>query len=288
MEKADLYKALYTSLSSDADELRKNCLQTLLGIKEDVNPQLDKTIERYHQEEVAISQLQEDENTNEIEIIPEKNLQRIINQWSRIHNAYCAYLNNLTKKGEIDKILIYEAPPMPDQNGNINYILFENSKGSYADAIKSLDAGKTILEILLRNNILFIDLCPLPLPLTSKIRKNIWGREFCKKSIGEECKPLSVVLLELALEFVSIKGIELAEKPIIAMGAPTATSQSIYYYFAKNRNRINNIDFSSLTTINSDGYDSPGEVLPLYKSNFQGASNTPSGSLLKRIFNLSI
>jgi len=177
----------------------------------------------------------------------------------------------------------------------INCELFkENPDGNYKKTIEQLKSkeGQKIQEILVNQGILFIDLCPLPLPMTTIIRKSVWGKDFV-----DEGKPLTVVLLELALRFALEKGIKISEKPIIAMGTPTATSQSIYLYFEKMKNdecpnpyisinvidEVWNIDFSKLLEIN-EKYDKENQILPLYKSNIIAGSNTPNAELLKRIF----
>ena len=197
---------------------------------------------------------------------------------------------------------------MPDKSGKINYILAESYQnciksedctgkfpispsGPYVDTIKGLvdnPTTNTIQEILVDQGILFIDLCPLPLPMTTDIRKSVWGA--WNENI--ETPPLSVVLLEFALEFALKKGIQISKKPIIAMGTPSATSQSIYYYFEKKkpnlRIKINNavtevVDFSKLLNINKK-YEKNRQILPLYASNIIAGSNTPNAELLKRIF----
>jgi len=135
--------------------------------------------------------------------------------------------------------------------------------------------------------------------MSTKIRKFVWGEYFV-----DEDKPLTAVLLELALRFALEKGIKISEKPIIAMGTPTATSQSIYLYFEKMikdeypnpyisikvmdegdivEEKVRNIDFSTLLNINRK-YDSKNQILPLYQSNIIAGSNTPNPELLKRIF----
>jgi len=144
------------------------------------------------------------------------------------------------------------------------------------------------MDILVDQGILFIDLCPLPLPMTTDIRKSVWGA--WDENI--ETPPLSVVLLELALKFAIDNGIEISNKPIIAMGTPSATSQSIYYYFEKKKPnlsiKINDsdtkvVDFSKLLNINKK-YETLEQILPLYASNIISGSNTPNAELLKRIF----
>lgn len=183
----------------------------------------------------------------------------------------------------------------------INCNLFTTTpKGAYSTRIDELtNDNHKIQDILVNQGILFIDLCPLPVPMTTKIRKFVWSEFFV-----DEDKPLTVVLLELALRFALEKGIKISEKPIIAMGTPTATSQSIYLYFEKMikdeypnpyisikvmdegdivEEKVRNIDFSTLLNINRK-YDSKNQILPLYQSNIIAGSNTPNPELLKRIF----
>ena len=326
MTKEELYKALYTvldngkknELSLENNDIRNKTLKTLLGEKIDLKAQ----IEKYNKIQKAREELgNQDANAtkNKAEIFDD-----IVKYWKAIHHLYVCYLNKLKSfcdNKTINKILIYEAPPMPsdekdsEKDGKINYILAqscvdcnksckdceincelfkENPDGNYKKTIEQLKSkeGQKIQEILVNQGILFIDLCPLPLPMTTIIRKSVWGKDFV-----DEGKPLTVVLLELALRFALEKGIKISEKPIIAMGTPTATSQSIYLYFEKMKNdecpnpyisinvidEVWNIDFSKLLEIN-EKYDKENQILPLYKSNIIAGSNTPNAELLERIF----
>ena len=309
MTKEELYKALYTNLIDDIVETRTKTLKTLLGVTDEG---LEKQITEYNEIQKARAGLG-NEDANETKEV----FSNIAKYWETLHHLYVVYLIKLVnRKTPIDKILIYEAPPMPDQNGKINYILAESCvdcntckdckiddcsffknppTGNYYSTIKNLNEESTIPDILVEQGILFIDLCPLPLPMTTDIRKK-WG----EKLVVKDDKPLSIVLLELALKFALVKGIKIREKPIIAMGTPTATSQSIYFYFEKMKSsgcfsktfispniypedKYPNIDFSKLLETN-EKYEIEGQILPLYKSNIIAGSNTPNGELLKRIF----
>ncbi len=336
MSKEELYEALYTDLGANRNDeeknkMRKNCLMVLLGINKD--EELMGILERYKKEQKAQQLL--DENGQDIakEEFTQLNFDDISKYWQTLHHLYVCYLTKLKKSLEkenktINKILIYEAPPMPTSKnkGKINYILAESCgdceplkdgkpcedckiicglfkkkpDGAYSTTIKNLmeDKNKKIQDILVDQGILFIDLCPLPLPMTTDIRKGKWIE---KKIDG---KPLTVVLLELALRFALEKGIIISEKPIIAIGTPSATSQSIYLYFEKmisdkrpnpfisvkvkdndktDKEEVRKIDFSTLLNINRK-YDSINQILPLYQSNIIAGSNTPNSELLKRIF----
>ena len=327
MTEEELYKALYTVLDNDKEnkvslenyDIRNKTLKTLLGVEED---QLSDRIKEYNK----IQKAREELGNEDANITGTGKFKDIVEYWKAIHHLYVCYLDKLKKslKEEnktINKILIYEAPPMPskkkDENfGKINYILAESCrnckplkdgkpcdlltnepKGAYSTTIKNLSKQSKIQDILVNQGILFIDLCPLPLPMTTDIRKGKWIEKL-------DGKPLTVVLLELALRFALEKGINISEKPIIAMGTPAATSQSIYLYFEKMINdecpnpcisikvmvegdkveeQVRNIDFSTLLNINRK-YDSKNQILPLYQSNIISGSNTPNPALLKRIF----
>ena len=321
IKRVELYKALYEPLDKveKKDLIRTETLKTLLG------DTLDNIIETYNKIQKARIDLG-NKDANETNTT----LDDIADYWQAIHDLYVCYLEALKDNYNdipINKILIYEAPPMP-KDEKINYILAESCEeckeqckaceesfidiekcknsndcikwlehqkrfvnkpsGAYCKTIEVLGEKKNVKEILVEKGILFIDLCPLPLPMTSKIRKEIWGKKFD----STDDKPLSVVLLEFALEFALKKGILISKKPIIAMGTPTATSQSIYYYFEKKkpnlRIKINNadtevVDFSKLLNINKK-YEKNRQILPLYASNIIAGSNTPNAELLKRIF----
>ena len=320
IKRDDLYTALYVPLKEDEkiNLIRTETLKTLLGVEEEG---LNDLIARYKMEKDANEIVETDEkdyqnnqNSNKIEY----NFDKVVEYWQAIHDLYVCYLEALETKYEgtpINKILIYEAPPMPyatdikkhpNRKGKINYILAESCEvceksencndnfqippsGPYFDTIKGLNPkSQTIQKILVEQGILFIDLCPLPLPMTTDIRKSVWGA--WNENI--ETPPLSVVLLEFALEFALKKGIQISKKPIIAMGTPTATSQSIYYYFEKKKPNLSIkikdtetkvVDFSKLLNINKK-YETLEQILPLYASNIISGSNTPNAELLKRIF----
>ena len=300
IKRDELYAALYTDLSghdeSEQNTIRENTLKTLLGNPDD--KKLAEIIKVYN----VIQQARQNLGKDAMEFCI--GLDTIAEYWTSLHDLYVCYLKKLQGK-EVNKILIYEAPP-PPKDEKINYILAESCKvceksencddnfqippsGPYFDTIKGLNPkSQTIQEILVKQGILFIELCPLPLPMTTDIRKSVWGA--WNENI--ETPPLSVVLLEFALEFALKKGIQISKKPIIAMGTPTATSQSIYYYFEKKKPnlsiKINDtetkvVDFSKLLNINKK-YETLEQILPLYASNIISGSNTPNAELLKRIF----
>jgi hypothetical protein len=329
MTKKELYQALYTVLDNGKEnevflktnDIRNKTLKTLLGVEEE---KLSNQIELYNK----IQKAREEFGNEDANITGTSKFDDIVEYWKAIHHLYVCYLvkleESLVGNKTINKILIYEAPPMPNSDekpekfGKINYILAQSCKyckinsdlftttpnGAYSNTIKSLEKNggdQNIREILVEQGILFIDLCPLPLPMTSDIRKDKWGENFV------DDKPLTVVLLELALKFALEKGIKISEKPIIAMGTPAATSQSIYLYFEKmifekmikedkyrnpcisieveknGKIEVSKIDFSTLLNINRK-YDSKNQILPLYQSNIISGSNTPNPELLKRIF----
>jgi len=234
----ELYAALYTDLSGyieSEQKIRENTLKTLLGVK-DIES-LKKTLKDYNEVQMALKSLKK-VDAEKTSITKLQNIQgywdAIKLYWDAIHNLYVCYLEALRKKQvrtriPINKILIYEAPPMPSKkNDKINYILAESCiacntsekcktncdlfktppTGGYYTTIKNLtkEKNQNIQKILVEQGILFIDLCPLPLPMTTDIRKSVWGA--WDENI--ETPPLSVVLLELALKFAIDNGIEIS------------------------------------------------------------------------------
>lgn len=309
MTKEELYKALYTDLETipteeEKNKRRKNTLKNLLGVDDEG---LEGQVKKYNKIQFARKQLgNTDAENTELELY----FKSIAQYWKALHHLYVCYLEKLKGKA-INKILIYEAPPMPSKkkgknNGKINYILAESCgdincglfsekpTGAYSTTIKNLNTkDEKIQKILVDQGILFIDLCPLPLPMTTDIRKEKWTKVLDKK-------PLTVVLLELALRFALENGIKISKKPIIAIGTPTATSQSIYLYFENMKSsgcltkpfispnicqedNYPKINFSKLLETNKK-YEEEGQILPLYKSNIIAGSNTPNSELLQRIF----
>ena len=209
--------------------------------------------------------------------------------WNQVFKAHETYFNILRYGKDVEKIIIYEAPPFP-KKGNINYILIEKPKpkGPYFTSINiAFKKGVTIQDKLISNNVLFFDLLMLPIPLSSAIRRD-WSTNEKFKING---KQLPVVLFEMNLDHLLNKlkggGVGISSNIKIAIGTPHLTALGIYNHFCKKSNKIKVDDngniISSLIKCNTevDKKNLKNYVVPLFKSSFVNASNNPDKNLLK-------
>jgi hypothetical protein len=214
------------------------------------------------------------------------------------YDNYCENLRlELLRKNEkINHLVVYEAPPFAGM-----YILeCSNQKDELAkistywspikDVLKNYVDTDTPTENMIKNNIGFIDLSLVPLPLKA-IRED-WStsEEF---NIGG--KQLPVWLFEWAIEYFILKiGNQINSNPHIAIGIPNKTSVSIFDYYS-NKYYINDyvsIDISKTNRRNEkEFYEEPvlkRVNLRLHKNNVTTGMGYPNGLLMKLALDLNI
>ena len=208
--------------------------------------------------------------------------------WKDVFEAHDKYISDLIEKNEpIDSIIVYEAPPFP-KDGKLNYVLLDNTTGSYSDAIKNaFPESDSLKEKLVENGVLFFDLLMLPIPLSSTIRRE-WST---KEEFKINGKQLPVVLFEMNLKHYLINlyftGIDCSADIKIAIGTPHLTALGIYNYYCKHDLIINEINFTNIKKSLIDRNELKNKlelmsyVVPLFKSCFVNASNNPDGILLQ-------
>jgi hypothetical protein len=209
---------------------------------------------------------------------------------------YSNYKNNINL---IERIIVSEAPPIIlNKKGKmeVKYILDSSIKngGNYRNEIyKAFNnnkigiSAKDLENTLIKNNVGFIDLIPIPLPFNSKLRTK-WSTD---KKFEIENKPLPLVLLELALDENFSKK-KISQNVKICFMMPVNTSMGIIDFSMNNKHDIettfgifishericaNNSETKTSTTIR--GLSSL--VLPLHKRNSFSSGNTPNYLLIK-------
>jgi hypothetical protein len=190
----------------------------------------------------------------------------------------------------VDKTLVYEAPPFKikitiDEKGNLMsefkaaHIFDGDCTSNYANAIKG-NSDDTVQDILNSNKIGFFDVIPIPLPITSEMRKK-WATH---ENYFIEGKRLFVHFFEWAKDayLESIKLDTLQKDHQFAVGIPLNNAITLYEYFHDSKEEC----YEKFCTLNNPTENKlEGLWLPLYKNCIMGTSNTPSGELLRRHFN---
>lgn len=201
-------------------------------------------------------------------------------------------------------LIISEASPIKWHKGDIlkiNYIfdLQNNGVGVYRDEPFLAFEGnypETIKDVLKRKKVGFIDLIPIPIPISSTLRSN-WASEDKFNILN---KPITVLLLEWAIEHFIVecksRNIILSPDLKLCFMMPGNTSMSIFNYFEiyrkkglfvgstfipndmilKSNKGLKEIYFQKLSKTN----------LPLYKMNGCGAGNLPKKELIQNALDL--
>jgi hypothetical protein len=213
-------------------------------------------------------------------------------------------LTDLYTQNEIDKTVIYEAPPyllLIEEDPNeihkklvSEFILDDRCDSPYSNAIKNCfnvtesplepEEPETLSKILKSNKCGFFDVIPLPLPINKDLR-NKWATEN-KYFINE--KRIFVHFFEWAIEnyFSKVKKTEGEHK--LAVGIPLNNAITLYEYY--DDNTIKSIDFElKFNNPHSKGIikqKKAGLWIQPYKNCIISTSNTPNGDLMKLAFDL--
>lgn len=222
------------------------------------------------------------------------------NKWNEIKkslNCYFIKLNN--NNNNVEKTLIYEAPPYLlsiDKKKNINFeaefIFDENCSSPYVNAIrKCFNKNKVynLSDILIEKNVGFFDVIPIPIPINSDLREQ-WATDQ-KFKINK--KRIFVYFFEWALEIylfrLGKKSINVNHK--IAIGIPLKNAVSIYEH-AQNKAKWPRFkldrNFCDAHNFNETNKKPDGLWVQPYKNCIIGSSNTPSGDLMKLAFEINI
>ena len=256
---------------------------------------------------------------------------KVHENWKNIHEKHeeliSKYVHPKSNK-EVKYLIVYEAPPYFYTKKN--YFLNSNG-GNYGNPIKECfsnsDKKDNISEILYEKETIYFDLIMAGIPIAdAEIRitgvpkpkpiRCFWSTDN-RWEIGG--KQLPIILLELGIFHLFIKGVKFDKRPFIAIGTPLNTSASLFEYYSKNYLKVyyNELiikkaeevtfeDFENLKfeandtsieffTANLSLVNTPstfeirgtkGETYPLFKSNIIGSSNYPHAKLLKNAFNI--
>ena len=243
-----------------------------------------------------------------------KFIQKVIDIWSKIHEKYVEYLNELT---EIDHIIVYEAPPCTLE-GEIAYFLI-NDQGRYSSALKSCfneESKKPIEDVLKDKKVGYFDLIMFPLPLS---KENKFKKDHIRKFWSSDKqwmiggKPLPVVLFELGLINFILNNKTFSKKINFAFGTPENTSCSIFEHYADNNlviyRKKDSLNFAGIifnkptkekdyeliidyeiskenNRLTHKEMKKKGVLFPLFKANVIDSSGWPNAELMKNAFNI--
>ena len=213
-----------------------------------------------------------------------------------LKDFYLDYKKNLSS---IESIIVSESPPIIlNQKGEmeVKYILDPSIKngGNYRNEIykafnknKSSISADDLKKTLIKNNVGFVDLIPVPLPFHSTLRTK-WSTD---KKFEIDGKPLPLVLLELAFD-ENFSEMVINQNVKICFMMPVNTSMGIIDFSMNNKCDIkttfgifipheriyaNNSETKTSTTIRG----LRALVLPLHKRNSFSSGNTPNYLLIK-------
>ena len=232
---------------------------------------------------------------NFVKAITEQNTE-YANYIKNLQEIYKSYLSDLKS---IKSVIVSEAPPIIlNKKGimEVKYILDPSIKngGNYRNEIyKAFNTSKIgitaedLKKTLIKNNVGFIDLIPIPLPFYSKLRTK-WSTD---KKFEIDGKPLPLLLLELAFEENFSKK-KISMDVNICFMMPVNTSMGIIDYSKNNEYNINIttkifIPHNRIYANNSETKISTTIrglrklVLPLHKRNSFSSGNTPNYLLIK-------
>ena len=240
----------------------------------------------------------------------------LIAEWknlvSNCHVSYNEYLKKLFETStEIKYIIISEAPMLTtkDDNGKIvfdcKYIFSGSHKniGSYRkvpfDAIQEINNCKKhnkdnpraedLINVFVKNRVLFLDLIPLPLPkIDSELRKNWSTNE--DYFIDDEPRVITFLRCSLKYIFKDYKKIGFSKDVQIALMMPSNSALGIINYYLSCDNKLKNEPFkgkisyvkSKITRMNTkeDAKSLSGFSLRLHRQVAIGSQGGPEKELL--------
>lgn len=191
----------------------------------------------------------------------------------------------------VKQSIIYESPRYELDTSlkyTPEYILDDKCNSQFAKAIISHFKGEDVKSSLIENSTGFFDVIPIPLPLSSSIRKK-WAKE---ENFVLKGKPIFVHFFLWALDDYKEKlndKLTFAEHKF-AIGIPLTNAITLYEYFntldgKKDLKEIGfaKMDFCKRNEINNE--KEPGLWLPLFKNYIMGSSNTsPDAKLISIAF----
>lgn len=231
----------------------------------------------------------------------------ITNYKTIIQSNYSKYLDTL-KDQELKYVIISEAPPIKWESGKLkfNYIfdIKNMGVGPYRDEPFNAFNGKkkqTIIDVFAHSKVGFIDLIPVPIPLSSNLRSD-WAVKDEFKVTDENNVPITVFLLKIAiqrfLKECKLRNITFNPNLKICFMMPGNTSMSIFHYYEINHKEglsfdsvfiPNDVLVKTNNGVKERYFNSLGKInLPLYKLNGCGAGNIPKNELIKNALDLLI
>lgn len=291
-----IQKCLYTTLDQNEDSLRYRFLNFIYTGKgensDELTPETYAAIGRVYGSKKPSFWLPVKElSVQQLKRIGEKIIKVIKKGWTDSNGRTYSYYEGVKsmKPFLVKALIASESPPFKvdeDERFLGSHLLGEertDKSGPYYSAIRScFENENSIAENLLENNVLFLDILPIPLPVNSELRK--------KWSTSEQFyvggMPLSAWLFQLAIDhYRDNYNCSFDENTNVALMMPTNTSLGIFRQ-AHEKGHLPELSkkMSTVTTApEAIELLRMGVTPPYYKANVMGSANTPSNELLKRI-----
>lgn len=289
-----IQKCLYTTLDQNEDSLRYrflNFIYTGEGENSDeLTPETYGAIGRVYGSKkpsfwLPVKELSE----HKLRSIGKKIIALIKEGWIDAKSRTNEYYNGVNSKERFlfEALIASESPPFKvdkDERFLGSHLLGEadmDQSGPYYSAMRSCFKNKkSITKNLLKHNVLFFDLLPIPLPIDSALRKK-WSSGFTVNDM-----PLSAFLFKLAIEhYAEVYKCDFSRTTKVALMMPTNTSLGIFRQaHVEGYLPVLSEKMCTVTTApEAIELLGMGVTPPYYKANVMGSANTPSNELLKRI-----
>ncbi len=202
-----------------------------------------------------------------------------------------------TIKCSLERTLIYEAPPYKitysiDTKSTkfiSRFIFDDNCSSAYAQSIKDwANCNENPSLILAKKTTGFFDVIPIPIPITSELRKS-WATDDIFFINGKRIfMHFFDWAVENYLERLIKMGITVSEEHKVAIGIPLNNAVTLYEYYESNSHEAKGLLKELLTPNHFKTKDIDisltGMWLQHYKSSIIGPSNTPLGKLIENAF----
>jgi hypothetical protein len=287
-----LNKCLYTKLEEDNNSLRNRFLNFIYtgDDSDELTLPTINTIARIYGNKQPSFWLQEKPLSEiQLNVIRNKIITLIIDGWNSSIGKTKDYYDKLAASNEfqVSTLIASESPPFKvdeEEKFSGTHLLGKepiDKSGPYYNAIRGCcETGESIADYLFENNILFLDILPIPLPIDSALRKK-WSSEFKVNGM-----PLSACLFKLAIEhYAEVYKCDFSRTTKVALMMPTNTSLGIFRQaHVEGYLPVLSEKMCTVTTApEAIELLGMGVTPPYYKANVMGSANTPSNELLKRI-----
>ncbi len=266
------------------------------------NKIIQLTQKRLESEEVTIETNKNSKQNLDIDNIrPEAIISEGRKKWKNIIILLNKFLVNLKKElgtNPLERTLIYEAPPYKitysidneskESTEFISRFIFDkNCPSAYAQSIKDwANCNVNPSLILAKKTTGFFDVIPIPIPITSELRKS-WATD---KKFLIDGKRIFMHFFDWAVEDYKTRldknCITVSDDHKVAIGVPLNNAVTLYEYYEASEEILPPILKELLKPNDFKPKDTSlnGMWLQHYKSSIIGPSNTPLGKLIENAF----